>query len=142
MTNRWGKHGNSERLYSLGLLWTEKPGELQSMGSQRVRQDAIDLRPYLPFLLFGIFPLRSSHDDLLIIVFQHKSHLRASLLQRWQTLSYTFFKGILFAYLCLCCIFVAVCRLFSSWEEQAAYSLVAVCRLLIEAASLVAKHRL
>ena len=51
------------------VLWTEKPGELQSMGSQRVRQDESDLRQYLPFLLFGIFFLRSSHDDLLIIVF-------------------------------------------------------------------------
>ena len=51
------------------VLWTEKPGELQSMGSQRVRQDESDLRQYLPFLLFGMFFLRSSHDDLLIIVF-------------------------------------------------------------------------
>ena len=73
------------------VLWTEKPGDLQSMGSQRVRQDESDLRQYLPFLLFGIFLLTSSHDDLLIIVFQHKSHLRASHLQLWQTLSYSFF---------------------------------------------------
>ena len=137
-----GKHGNNERLYYLRLLWTEKPGELQSMGSQRVRQDESNLTLYLPFLLFGIFPLRSSHDDLLIIVFQHKSHLRASHIQLWQTLSYSFFKVISFVYLCLCCIIVAVCRLFSSWEEQGTYSVVAVCRLLIEVASLVAKHRL
>ena len=38
-----GRHGNLPQYFSLEKIsWSEKPGGLQSMGSQRVRLDRID----------------------------------------------------------------------------------------------------
>ena len=77
----------------------------------------------------------SSLEDLALACFEEESGTRSYL-----AVSFLFFPIMLFIYFWLCWVFVASWA--SSLVGSRSHSLVLVCRLLIEVASLVAEHRL